>query len=81
MNRNFAKVFIAVCGFCAPLIMVGTVAQLDETQDLTFQQDRIGHAGEQYAHHHGDFDKTKYDQQGQIHLLNPFGWSRAPGWS
>jgi hypothetical protein len=23
MNRNFAKVFIAVCGFCAPLIMVG----------------------------------------------------------
>ncbi len=23
MNLNFAKVFIAVCGFCAPLIMVG----------------------------------------------------------
>ncbi len=34
---------------------VGAVAQLDETQDLAFQQDRVGYAGEQYAHHHGDF--------------------------
>ena len=38
---------------------VGAVAQLDETQDLPFQEDRIGHAGEQHTHHHGDFNQIQ----------------------
>ena len=35
---------------------VGAVPQLDETQDLAFQEHRIGDAGEQDPHHHGDLE-------------------------
>ncbi len=35
---------------------VGAVPQLDETQDLAFQEYRVGDAGKQDPHHHGDLE-------------------------
>ena len=60
---------------------VGAVPQLDEAQDLAFQEHCVGDAGEQDPHDYGDLEDADSYNEGQIHVLNPFGWSRAPGWS